>query len=374
MATQTWQQRLLSPRSLGLAFLSLAAPWVAGGLTFAWFLGGLLLAALALALMHSQPRPQVPIAEAKAEAELAAPTSKLDQLTRAIVPLWAGQTSQARLQTEEAINGLTARFAGMQRELKVAAGASSVASNHSIQAAIQEGETSLASIVTSLNSGRQARGEHLQRISQLAGFTEELSEMSAEVASIASQTNLLALNAAIEAAHARDLGKGFAVVADEVRKLSERSGTTGNQISHRVEAVNRVLQETLAQSETFHAREASLIQHSESTIQAVIARFSETAQILADSAEHLEGVNGRVQEEISETLVHLQFQDRVGQILQSVVGDMEKFLASAESGAASLDVDRWLAELKRTYTTLEQSAIHGGHQAGTPADSDITFF
>jgi len=249
-----------------------------------------------------------------------------------------------------------------------------VESARSIHQTIAEGEHALAGIVAALSSGQEARREYVQKIGQLAGFTEELSEMSAEVASIASQTNLLALNAAIEAAHARELGKGFAVVAEEVRKLSERSGTTGNLISQRVEAVNRVLQEILQATQTFHEQETGTILTSEQTIQDVIARFGAAAQTLSVSTEHLETVNVRVQGEVSDTLVHLQFQDRVGQILQNVVTDMEKFVARMNGQPSALDVDRWLAELASTYTTLEQSAIHRGQRAGTPTESEITFF
>ena len=73
-------------------------------------------------------------------------------------------------------------------------------------------------------------------------------------------------------------------------------------------------------------------------------------------------------------LVHLQFQDRVGQILQSVVTDMRKFEGHAGEQAASLDVDRWLQELERSYTTLEQQAIHRGEDQAGHRDADITFF
>lgn len=298
----------------------------------------------------------------------------MERLTQAIVPLWAGQTDHARLETEQAINALTGRFSAIQRELKDAAGAASVESADGIRQAITEGERSLSSIVTALESGQIARTEHLHKIGQLASFTHELSEMSAEVAAIATQTNLLALNAAIEAAHARELGKGFAVVADEVRKLSERSGATGNLIGQRIEALNRVLQETIQNTEAFHAQETATIHTSEQTIQEVIARFAEAASTLAQSTEHLEAVNTRVQGEVSETLVHLQFQDRVGQILQNVVQDMEKFLSRTGGNPSALEVDRWLAELASTYTTSEQTAIHRGEKVQTSTDSAITFF
>jgi methyl-accepting chemotaxis protein len=357
--------------------LAWAGPWIADGWAWPGFFWGLLFgcAALAAALWRNAAKPAAILDASAPQADLeAAPQPHLERLAQAIVPLWAGQTSHARLETEQAINALTGRFSAIQRELKEAAGGSSLESAREIHQTIADGERSLSAIVTALASGQEARGEYLQKISQLAGFTEELSEMSAEVAAIAAQTNLLALNAAIEAAHARELGKGFAVVAEEVRKLSERSGTTGNLITQRVESVNRVLQETLVATEAFLKQEAETIQSSERTIQEVIARFGAAAEALSLSTSHLESVNGRVQGEVSDTLVHLQFQDRVGQILQNVVSDMEKFVSRMDGQPSALDVDRWLAELASTYTTVEQSAIHKGQQAGTPSESEITFF
>jgi methyl-accepting chemotaxis protein len=363
-----------SRRSLALAGLAWAGPWIATGWSWAGCIWGLLFGCAALgAALWTGSRHPAP--EAVHEAPAApADAPHLERLAQAIVPLWAGQTAHARLETEQAITALTGRFSAIQRELKEASGASSVESAREIHQTIADGERSLSAIVASLSSGQEARSEYVEKIGQLAGFTEELTEMSAEVASIASQTNLLALNAAIEAAHARELGKGFAVVAEEVRKLSERSGTTGNLITQRVEALNRVLQEVLQATRTFHEQETANIQTSEKTIQDVIGRFGAAAQALAVSTGHLESVNGRVQGEVSDTLVHLQFQDRVGQILQNVVADMEKFVARMDGQPSALDVDRWLAELASTYTTLEQSAIHRGQQAGTPTESEITFF
>jgi len=361
-----------------LSALAVAGPWIASGCSWAGFAWGLLFgcATLGAALWNGSRHRQPPLEQVAEAAAPAAPehAPRLERLAQAIVPLWAGQTAHARTETEQAITALTGRFSAIQRELKEASGASGVESARSIHQTIAEGEHALAGIVAALSSGQEARREYVQKIGQLAGFTEELSEMSAEVASIASQTNLLALNAAIEAAHARELGKGFAVVAEEVRKLSERSGTTGNLISQRVEAVNRVLQEILQATQTFHEQETGTILTSEQTIQDVIARFGAAAQTLSVSTEHLETVNVRVQGEVSDTLVHLQFQDRVGQILQNVVTDMEKFVARMNGQPSALDVDRWLAELASTYTTLEQSAIHRGQRAGTPTESEITFF
>ena len=367
---------LQHPPRLILPAIAWLGPWLASGWTLAGCLWGALFAALAAGLLLWGPAPEAPSAQAPALPPPASPGEPphLERLTQAIVPLWAGQTAHARQETEHALIALTGRFRGMQHQLQEATGSTSGAGARELQEAIEDGAKALSAILGSLNAAQEARGRHLEQINDLAGLTEDLSAMSTEVAAIASQTNLLALNAAIEAAHARELGKGFAVVAEEVRKLSERSGTTGNLITQRVESVNAVLRATLQGAKDFQTEEDAIIQSAGTTIHQVISRFGAAAQELSSSTAHLEGVNATVRAQVADTLVDLQFQDRISQILAAVIADMEKFVARLDGHPSSLDVDRWLAELATTYTTLEQGAIHHGHQAQGPTESDITFF
>ncbi|MGA2082993.1 MAG: methyl-accepting chemotaxis protein [Holophaga sp.] len=352
---------------------------MAAGGSLGGFLWGMpfALAVLGVALWPRRAAPATPAPGAGAAPPPAGPGAAephLERLAQAVVPLWAGQTANARMESEQAIAGLTRRFSAIQQNLREASGAGSLETAGALRQTIQDGEQSLGGIVAALAAGQQTRREHLEKIAQLAGFTGELTSMSEEVAAIAAQTNLLALNAAIEAAHARELGKGFAVVAEEVRKLSERSGATGNQITQRIETVNRVLQETLEATQAFHDQEAAAVQASERTVREVIARFGAAAQALAAYSDRMVAVNGRVQEEVSDSLVQFQYQDRIGQILQSVVADMEKFLSRLCGHPSALEVERWLTELAASYTTLEQQAIHRGGKAALPQESEVTFF
>ena len=275
---------------------------------------------------------------------------------------------------EDAVTSLTGRFSAMQRNLREALQATGLESNRTLQSTIEAGAGALAGVIKDLDEAARARATVLDKIQDLAAITEQLQEMSEEVASIATQTNLLALNAAIEAAHAQGLGRGFAVVADEVRKLSMRSGATGNAITSKVAWVNQALVDALRATQTFAQRDTEMIRRAERTINGVVKDFQAGASALSESAHRFEGVGSRLGDEISGTLVHLQFQDRVGQILQSVVADMEKFSHRLEHHPSSLEVDQWLAELERTYTTTEQQAVHRGEQARQSTASDITFF
>ena len=370
-----------SPIHATTSLLWVLGPWIA--LRFSWrglAIGGVG-AALNLGLLwFFRPRagtessPVQGIAGEEMAPALAPEPQELEQVALAVLPLWAKQTTSACGQTEEAITALSARFAGMQRELRQTVEDSGQEGNRQIQEVIRESEASLTTIVESLESAQEARASFLAKLEELSGFTAELTLMSEDVGAIASQTNLLALNAAIEAAHAKELGKGFAVVAAEVRKLSDRSGATGNLITERIEGVGKILADTLRESKEYAEREATIIQQAGFTIQSVIWNFQEATDTLAASSVRLESANTRVQGEISETLVHLQFQDRVTQILQNVVQDMDKFASWIRQQPADFDVDRWLSELEKTYTTREQRAIHHGVDAAEPESSDITFF
>lgn len=301
--------------------------------------------------------------------------TRVERLAQAVIPIWAGQTASVRSQAEEAIQALTTRFANMQRELREAMGATSGAATHALLKTLEECEKSLASVSEAILQTRESRTRIVERVAQLMTITDQLHEMSTEVADIASQTNLLALNAAIEAAHARDLGKGFAVVADEVRKLSDRSGTTGRLITERVEKVSQSIRAGLEESQAFAIEDDRIIAKSEATIRQVLDSFGSAAKGLSSATENLKTVNTRMQGDISETLIHLQFQDRIGQILQSVVQDMEKFQDRLGHNPSALEVDQWLEELQNTYTTAEQQAVHQGKAtAESASDSDITFF
>ncbi|MDD2701040.1 MAG: methyl-accepting chemotaxis protein [Sideroxydans sp.] len=323
------------------------------------------------------------------EQERAKHIAGLGEVCEEVIPVWSSQIEMARSHTEHAITDLSMRFANLSQRLSAAVAASGGdggSGQAGLVALLQNSQSELNSIITSLRAALEVKQSMLGEVQSLSRFTGDLQKMAQEVADIAGQTNLLALNAAIEAARAGEVGRGFAVVADEVRKLSNMSGETGKKMSETVETVNKAIVSTLRVSEQYARQDAEMVQNSEQTIATVLSQFGEATSGLSSSTEMLRQESQEIGGEIANVLVDLQFQDRVSQMLMHVRNDLDKLdahLQESDSERAAgnvlvpMDARAWLNELAQTYTMPEQHAAHNGEQAATEEtsnDSDITFF
>jgi len=311
------------------------------------------------------------------------------ELILELLPAWVRQTNLAQAQTEEAINKLTTTFSDIYDRLQTSISATRTstegdAGSAGLTAVIDYSQTELTQVIESLRESISSQQSLADEIGRLSVITDELKDMATEVGGIASQTNLLALNAAIEAARAGEYGRGFAVVADEVRTLSTRSGDTGARITERIEQVNSLLTATQQTTLQFTEQGEATLHKSENTIGEVLAKFLDFGRSMANASSTLVEEGTHVQSDVEQVLVSLQFQDRVRQILEHVTENMnaltdvitEHKTIVSEGGVPDLvDVETWMSELGKTFTTLEQVDVH--HQANrddTHDKSEITFF
>ncbi|HEY0817888.1 MAG TPA: methyl-accepting chemotaxis protein, partial [Rhizobacter sp.] len=322
-------------------------------------------------------------------AEVAAHVAACADLGRDLVPVWRGQVESSRLQMEAAIASLSVRFAGIVDKLDSAMKASDLAggSQHGdagVGEVLNKSSHDLNSVLETLRQATSSNDAMRADVQSLSRFIEELRQMAAEVASIASQTNLLAINAAIEAAHAGESGRSFSVLAQEVRKLSAMSGETGRRMAEKVGVVAQAIGQAHASAQASAQREAASINGCESSIHGVLDGFRNVTAALAESADVLKRESLGIQAEVGEALVQLQFQDRVSQVMAHVRQSMEGLAPELERQGhdyqrtgrlAALDVATMLAELESTYAMAEERETHGsGAAASGPKNEEVTFF
>jgi methyl-accepting chemotaxis protein len=193
---------------------------------------------------------------------------------------------------------------------------------------------------------------------------------------------MLALNAAIEAAHAgSEVGRGFAVVALEVRQLSDASRESAKSIGRTIEIISDSLARIGKANEAAVVSEKAAIEESSARIDRVLGQFGGMTERLLGSAEAFRGESEVIKDEIMESMVQLQFQDRVGQILSHVTSGLGTLHEASvlEAGADGADAGSarsrdHLEMLKRSYTTDEQRRIHDGGEAGTVVPQAAEFF
>jgi methyl-accepting chemotaxis protein len=367
-----------------------AAVAVAAGASGLWAALGLLLAGIGLGWFQTRR------ASSAASKPSAGPTP-IESLCGQVLPIWLRQIETSREQTQEGVRGLSTQFAAIHERL---GSALALFNNPSADAGsdpigvLAAGRKDLNSLLASLRDGADGKGRMLHSIEALTSLTAELQAMAEQVASIAQQTNLLALNAAIEAARAGAQGRGFAVVAQEVRVLSRQSGDTAKSIAAKVDTVERAIGEIVEVAQNYARSDARLAGNAETSIQGILQTFEHAADGLANRASQLHSESRAIQDAVAGTLVSLQFEDRVNQILTHVIADigrMEEQFASLRDGASgtaprkAVDVRHWLERLERGYTTLEQvhnhrlAATAGAPSGGGPVPAaapaaGVTFF
>lgn len=303
-----------------------------------------------------------------------------------LLPVWTAHIEDSRAQMETAVSLLTQRFAAIVERIDKALGTSTADGRGPTATVLAQSERDLAPVVASLSEAMSSNRTMQGEVQNLGRFAAELNAMATEVAAIASQTNLLAVNAAIEAAHAGESGRGFGVLAQEVRKLAAMSGETGRQMTAKVAVIGTAIEAARLAAEASSHREATSIGAAQVAINGVLDNFRRVIDELETSADTLKRESVAIQGEIVESLVQLQFQDRVSQRMTHVRQNIERVPrllaesrhAFSERGIlAAVDSDTLLAELERTYAMVDEHATHkNGATAGSrvSAVEDVTFF
>lgn len=310
----------------------------------------------------------------------------LDLITQ-VVEKWSGNLGLAIQQSIDGGESLSSAIRTIATRLR-----STVDTSRNGSANL--GEKAIADMVDSIGLKSQEiagvlteivghRKHLIDEVTKLGTFSSELRDLTEEVSKIANMTNLLALNASIEAARAGPHGRGFSVLADEVRRLSVTSAETGKKMGVKVNAIMSALQQVTEMSSELGQQDEARGQDAFRLLDGSVANFGAAAAQLTSINQDLRQGGVQVEQELHQTLVAVQFLDRVCQMLQHVEADqkrMHEHLLEVQGALQQChelptqDVSAWLTRLQTSYTTLEQAAIHEGGKTQNASDGDVDFF
>lgn len=294
-----------------------------------------------------------------------------------VTPVWSAQVESSRRQMDTAVDALTSRFAGIVSALDGVLGGTT-APAYANDSLFDTSRQRLDEVVRALDLAVEHRQHTLAGLRGLVEYNDQMRAMTREVGRIAAQTRLLALNTAIEAERVGDAGRGFRVIADEVRELAGLSAATGQRIEQMVDSVSSAIDSTLAVAVEKAALEDQMVAAANGTVHSVLEDLQVFVVDLSASSEHLETTAANVKDEIADSLVHFQFQDRIGQKLEHISSSIDAFPAAVDdalaNGTGALDTATMLRDLTEAYTMAEEFVAHGCVDTPVSADHDITFF
>lgn len=192
------------------------------------------------------------------------------------------------------------------------------------------------------------------RIQALSHEVGSLTPMIKVITSIAQQTSLLALNAEIEAARAGNAGRGFAVVAYEVRKLAVLSNKAASDISTKISATcKRVDEEMAGARESFEQHKASsAMSQLIADLEEMQLEFAGNSQLLLDVITDVDQNYAESVNRLTQALGHIQFQDVMRQRMEHVQEALLEMREHMQRMSAKAFDLAWKGEFDKTFSGM----------------------
>ena len=384
----------LSGERRRMRWLVAAALAVLGGAALAWQGGpagllGLALAATPLPWLLRGAASGGPHAAGQALDEPVVSGCRVgtEVMVAQVVPVWRKQLDVTRNTATDGLGTLLETFANMAGTLGTLASQLELGTPTldlgAIDAVLAEGSPGHAALAALMAPSQRAFAQRDAAVAELARCADavaELRQLGRQAREIGKHTRLVAFNASIEANRSSGQGgpnsdSGSQAVANETRMLASRMAEVGEQIERLVSRLEKTLSPARLHGEITDTPPDELqMELALRARQSLNALMTGLGGALHSSGE-VRAAASALQAQLEETFVMFQFGDRINQMLELVIKDMQQFgrWVAANPYATQSDAAEWLAKLERSYTTEEQRSQHHGN-VHIDRSSEIEFF
>lgn len=300
-------------------------------------------------------------------------------LVTEVLPVWRRHIDNARQHSEESVSGILASFGAISERLDMAVqvtqGHQAGLSAQSTEELVRRNQGAIDEMLAPLNQAMASRDEVYGKLDRITEAMNDLRQICLQIKQLARRTNMVALNASVEASRAGESGSGFAVVAQEVRQLATQSGDAANQMMSRTNAIDLELQELRVRAAAHDGSDEALRDQAQRSARHVISGLLDSLGELNRSSRELQDAGCAVHEEVERVLMNFQTQDRLSQMLNCVMDDMNRLVDWLKQGGdlSASQAGEWLARLDASYTMEEQRAEHHGNTS-IQRETAIEFF
>jgi methyl-accepting chemotaxis protein len=298
----------------------------------------------------------------------------------ATLPVLRAQIQEAAQQVETAVSSVCNNFQSIADHSghAVAKAAETVGDEHTAGATVAQSiETSRATISSLLERMERAgriSALAITRMDEIEHTVAGIENLLGEVQKISFANKIVALNAKIEAVHVGALGAGFEVVAEEISRQAERTTELTDGIARRIQETRDCVHSAAGNLKEFVAEDRAQSDETRSSAETAMQVLVSVNRSAHESVAMMTSENSRLRDEISQAIMHLQFQDRFSQRVAHVAEALEKMerllgkpgRSSAE--AASLG-NSLLEEVRAAYSMHDEHKAHArfGDAAAVPA-------
>ncbi|MBZ5608422.1 MAG: hypothetical protein LAP38_09195 [Acidobacteriia bacterium] len=300
------------------------------------------------------------------------------------LPALEAQIRETAREVESSVVQVCGAFEGMATRSRDSVAAANqllgAGQGSGIETVLEASRHSLQQLREQIGRGHQISSQLIDRMKTLEKSAGVIVKALGEIDRIAFGSKLVALNAKVEAAHFGDQGGAFGVVADEIAAHARQSEEITEAVVGEMQQLRATVAATSGELEEMARMSVGTLEATRGELENALGELTRThGEMEAGLTSAIQG-GEQLADDISRSIMALQFQDRVAQRLGHVadeLADMRKTVhlpleyLKLETPVLGAERSKTVGErLAARYTMQSERVAQGGQKPASLPETD----